>query len=368
MAKIGLLTSNDISVRNMEHVTYRLSEIFSTKYQVNLVGALKVSERIRERFTIYEQDDEQTYIDTLLCKIPVLNRVCLLNKYIKSENPKLLIALGAIGVNGLAVSIAGRINGIPTIIRVTSDVFRVCRTEYSLKRKFSLFVRNNLLGRLAMLLSTKIVLLHEAQIPELKKSGFTTKKMVVAPQPVDFPEKININDLRVATRQKYLIPDDAYCVGSVFRLDFNKKLNILFETICKVLKQNESVYFIIAGNGNGKDWLYDNLPKDRVVMVGELPRDELTNIYAACDCFIHCSDSEGLANAIIEPMFFNKPIIATDSGVITRALVSNIANTYEEISAMIINKKAIVDPLPSYLKPKFNRERWLRLVEEVLVN
>jgi len=101
-------------------------------------------------------------------------------------------------------------------------------------------------------------------------------------------------------------------------------------------------------------------------MVGQLPRDELTKIYAACDSFVHCSDSEGLANAIIEPMFFNKPVIATDSGIITRALISNIVNSSDEISELIINKRAIIDPLPNYLKPKINRESWLCLIEEIL--
>lgn len=344
MAKIGLITSQDVSARNMEHVTFRIAEILETRHDLTLLCTKQASPRIQKNFHLFPCPDKGT---------PLGWRLRHIRRYVREERPDLLISLSSIGINGLAAAWTGRKTGIPTAVRLTSDVFQVWKTEPSARRKLRLFIRNNLLGQMAMRLADKVVILHDTQKRGL---NLPPEKLYTVPQPVTFP------DTRTAPIRKNLgIPEDAYVVGSMMRLDDNKRTDLLVEII---EKSPPDTWFLIAGDGTKKPWLQKKLENTgHVIFAGEIPRDDLAGYYKSCDVVLHLSKSEGLSNVIAEALYFQKPVLATDSGAITRALTRNICRTTDEFSEKIEKRSAVIDSLPDNLKPQNNSALWLDLVD-----
>ena len=366
MARIGIMVTQDATSLNMEHVLFRIATVLSKEHQVDLVGAKKVSERIERSFFIYDTEVNLPIIFKILPGKALWARAAQLNAYTAEKSPDMLLAISGIGVNGLAVALVGRKKSIPSAVRVTSDIFEIFKTQFSIGEKIKMFVRNNLLGRISMALADKVVLLHESQITGLSKAGFNRKKFFVAPQPVDFPTVENPEKSRKETRSLLGIPDDAYVVGSALRLHSDKKIELMEGCIQEVLSKDESVYFVIAGDGDRRKWLESRLTSNRVKFIGELKRDELARFYVAFDKVIHMSGSEGLANVIIEALYFEKPVVATDSGPVTKAILGKVSDRRDELVAAIINRDMKAQDLPDSLSTKKNTSLWLSLIDETV--
>ncbi|WP_370390811.1 glycosyltransferase [uncultured Winogradskyella sp.] len=66
---------------------------------------------------------------------------------------------------------------------------------------------------------------------------------------------------------------------------------------------------------------------ERVVFLGQLPRQELADIFELSDVLVHPSMSEGFGNVILEAMFFKLLVIASPVGV-ARDIIMDTKNGY----------------------------------------
>lgn len=366
MAKIGIMATTDATTRNMEHVLFRISEILAQAHVIDLVGAKNASGRIAERFSIYAPEFPPSWM-RFLPGWSVLSRVRLMRRYIREKKPDIVMAVSSIGVNGLAVALAGRMEGVPSVVRLTSDVFRICRTQPGALRKARMFLRNNILGRMSMILADKVVLLHAAQLPGVSGVFRPRKKFFVVPQPVSFPLSPDRAECRRSVLGSLGVPEGALVIGSTLRLDRDKKIPLMAEVIERVLSRNTAAHFIIVGEGEMKDWLRARLSgRTSVHFVPAMPRDDLARYYRSFDRLVHMSGSEGLANVIIEGIYFGLPVIASDSGIVTRAISANVSDDPEKLADMILDPSVRPVPLPPELEPERNAGLWLGLVEAVL--
>jgi len=369
MARIGILTTVNASERNLEHLIFRVSEILSTEHTIDLVGLQQCSKRISDQFNVYNLEEKR--FETILP--PGIRhywkRIRLLRSYIKSNKPDLVMALSAIGLNGLAVAIVGRMKGIPSIVRSTSDVFVVYKYKRPLIRSFRLFMKNNCFGRLAIMLADKTIILHKAQVPNLVKGVYRSSQFYDVAQPILFPPSTETKTAsRQRVRKNLAIPEDGYLVAVIGRVDQDKNIRLLAEVAQSVMKDDKQIYFIIIGKGGEKPWLEKSLSGKNVHFINQIPRDELAAYYKASDVLLHTSYSEGLSTVIAEALYFGLPVVATDSGSITRALVSNIGRTENELKEFLLRKNAVVDSLPLELNPKENAQRYLKLIKGFLPN
>jgi glycosyltransferase involved in cell wall biosynthesis len=369
MARIGILTTVNATERNLEHLIFRVSEILSTEHTIDLVGLQQCSQRISDHFNVYNPKEKR--FETLLP--PGIRhywkRIRLLRSYIKSNKPDLVMALSAIGLNGLAVAIVGRMKGIPSIVRITSDVFVVYKYKRPLIRSFRLFVKNNCFGRLAIMLAEKTIILHKAQLPNLVKGVHRSSQFYDVAQPILFPPSTEGKTAsRQRVRKNLAIPEDGYLVAIIGRVDQDKNIRLLADVAQSVMKDDKQIYFIIIGKGGEKPWLEKSLSGKNVHFINQIPRDKLAAYYKASDVLLHTSYSEGLSTVIAEALYFGLPVVATDSGPITRALVSNIGRTENELKEFLLRKNAVVDSLPLELNSKENAQRYLKLIKGVLPN
>ena len=206
-------------------------------------------------------------------------------------------------------------------------------------------------------------------MPNLVKGGFRFSQFYDVAQPILFPPSIETKTAsRQRIRKNLAIPEDGYLVAVIGRVDQDKNIRLLAEVAQSVLKDDKQIYFIIIGNGGEKPWLEKRLSGENVHFINQIPRDELAAYYKASDVLLHTSYSEGLSTVIAEALYFGLPVVATDSGPITRALVSNIGRTKNELKEFLLRKNAVVDPLPLELNPNDNVQRYLKLIKGFLPN
>ena len=153
--------------------------------------------------------------------------------------------------------------------------------------------------------AVKRILIEDGIDPSLittVRSGFIHKQYDGAP----------IRDLR----NELGIPPEAVVVASVAALAPHKDHNMLLKAAHIVKQHNPDVRFLLAGEGALKDELLQaihNLGLDENVYLLDFVED-IQSVFNAADIFAMSSREEGLCTSILDAMYFNLPIVATNAG------------------------------------------------------
>ena len=88
------------------------------------------------------------------------------------------------------------------------------------------------------------------------------------------------------------------CILYASRIVWEKNIETLFNIYDKVVEQNMSVNFIIAGDGAAEPDARQRMPN--AIFLGKLNQDELGTLYASSDIFVFPSISESYGNVVVE--------------------------------------------------------------------
>jgi len=134
---------------------------------------------------------------------------------------------------------------------------------------------------------------------------------------------ITLNHIDYKT-QLGLDPDKAI-VCTIARLVPVKGLETLIEAAAEVLKDVKEAQFLIVGDGLLKKQLESRVSQLNIdgafVFTGF--RNDIPEILSIVDVFVMPSLSEGLGNAILEAMAAGKPVVASNVGGISEAVLHN---------------------------------------------
>lgn len=360
---LALIVGPRLIERNMEHVVYSISDVLSQKYKVILLGAREVSDRIAKSVTVYPSPAR----NSLWRLVPLIGyRLESAMGCNDQHSPDVYLALSAIGVNGLAAVIAGRLTGKASVVRLNSDVFNVYNSERGLYRKVRLYVRNNILGRLAMRLATKVVALHEAQRIVLKDEEVQDNRLVVIPPPIG-KETGRVGEEELGqVRAELGFTGNEFVIGYVGRLDYGKCPNTIRDVIAGVLAKRRDAYCVVVGDGEYREWLMEVFAgEENVKFIGQKPRLDLPKYYSIMDVLFHTSISEGYGLVVAEALAAGVPVVALDSGDAVRALTSNIALDGEQLIDKIISQNYILDLLSEKALPDQNKKLWHQLISSL---
>jgi glycosyltransferase involved in cell wall biosynthesis len=111
------------------------------------------------------------------------------------------------------------------------------------------------------------------------------------------------------------IPEGATVIGSVGRLEPQKRYDLLIEAFVKARAQRPDLWLVIAGDGSRRaelDALKARYGLDACVLTGH--RTDVVDILHALDLFVQSSDYEGTPNAVLEAMALEAPVVATTAG------------------------------------------------------
>ena len=133
------------------------------------------------------------------------------------------------------------------------------------------------------------------------------------------PNGVDINRFcprpdRGACRDEFGLPESAFLVGSVGRLDELKNYEVLVQVLGKMKDDLPDIHVAILGDGPQRTMLQELAQRtgiaERVHLLGFRTRPEL--FLAGLDIFILPSKYEGMSNVVLEAMSTALPIVCAD--------------------------------------------------------
>ncbi|PCJ18112.1 MAG: hypothetical protein COA96_17205 [SAR86 cluster bacterium] len=289
MSKIIVCGTRRALERNLESMPYEfIRELKNNGHQVLPFGFDAVSRRLSE---LVEFNPEFNF----LTDDGFFKRILSLRRLAERERPEYIFCLCSLGGNGFR-AIATRIISkfrFKIIVRVTSDHFHVFRYQDTLKKKFKLFLRNNIFGFFVMCFSDVVVCQHEKQIHSIRRLLQNLTKFVVAFQfnKLEHVEIVDLKELR--------LPYDKTIVY-LGRVSRDKGVTDLLHCIVDAADLN--INFIFAGEISNSVFSEIELYKEdkRIRFIGQIGKESISSLLSQCDGYITFSPSEGVSNSLLE--------------------------------------------------------------------
>ena len=195
----------------------------------------------------------------------------------------------------------------PQLKLVFTEHGRLSDGPPSLKRRFV----NPLLGRLPGSLHSVSRALRESMVAE----GFPRQRIAIIHNGVE-PGPLPTPADRRSARRKLWIPEDAFVIGTIARLDPVKNLTSLIEAFATVRAQSPRSMLVVVGDGGEREMLesfaHDVGVDSAVRFLGA--RADARRILPAFDVYANSSVSEGVSLTILEAMAAGLPVVATRVG------------------------------------------------------
>jgi teichuronic acid biosynthesis glycosyltransferase TuaC len=227
----------------------------------------------------------------------------LVGRYIKHKKIDLIHA-HTIMPDGFAAMLLGREFGLPVVCTVHgSDI-----SFYPHRNRPTLWATKAALKRIRHMVTVS---------SDLKQKIFSMtgiSQVEVIPNGADPRTFQPVN--KVEARRKLDLPLDKKIVLFVGHLIEVKGVDYLLRAMCRLREKQASLFLV--GEGNLRSSLVamsrDLGLEEKCTFVGERPHDEIPLWLCAADCLVLSSLSEGLPTILVEAMFCNTPIVATDVG------------------------------------------------------
>lgn len=154
--------------------------------------------------------------------------------------------------------------------------------------------------------------------------ALSKRKVRVAYNSIDTSEFIEINE-KPDIRDSIGIENEDILIGTISRLDEPKKgIRYFLEAAKLVLEQCPNAYFVIVGEGYSRDLIEHQISSlgvnRRVRLLGYW--DDLLEVYRALDIFVLPSLSEGFPTVNLEAMAAGLPVITTNVGGASEAVLN----------------------------------------------
>jgi glycosyltransferase involved in cell wall biosynthesis len=164
---------------------------------------------------------------------------------------------------------------------------------------------------------------------------------------------------RVETRRQLQIPEHAWVVGHVGRMDDVKNHRLIIDTFAKTLPQAENAYLLLVGDGPLRGDIEYRAHElgviDRVKFAGN--RNDVPRILcAAVDAFVFPSKLEGLGIALIEAQAAGLP-----------CLVSDVVPREADVVPELVTRLSLSEPwAPTLLRTRNDPRRQKQSLAQVL--
>lgn len=202
--------------------------------------------------------------------------------------------------DGVAAVLFGRYFGKPVVITGRGTDLNVI-PDYKLPRRWIKWAASNAAG---------LVTVSESLRDQLTMLGMGPDRIVVLRNGVDL-ERFRPLDRKAIRERLNLHGKVALSVGNLVKVKGH-------DMAISSLVQQPEVTLIIAGEGHmhrDLELLARRLGVfDRVSFVGRLDQQTLVYYYNAADCVVLCSESEGMANVLLESLACGTPVVATAVG------------------------------------------------------
>lgn len=151
---------------------------------------------------------------------------------------------------------------------------------------------------------------------ELIRSGVDPRRISVILNGIDHLAFKRDQQRRQRLRERLDIEDNDVVIGTVGRLEPQKRFDLLIEAINRLRLTNQRLKLVIAGEGSLRGELEAQVKRlgatSSVRLLGHL--EDMQSFYCGLDLFTQSSAYEGTPNVVLEAMAFEVPIVATSVG------------------------------------------------------
>jgi glycosyltransferase involved in cell wall biosynthesis len=153
---------------------------------------------------------------------------------------------------------------------------------------------------------------------ELLRAGARSDRVTTVLNGIDPDAFRRIPGQRPAARAALGLSPDEFVIGSVGRLEPQKRFDLLMRSFAVVCDQlpHRALTLLIAGEGSQRASLTAAAASlglgARCRLLGQ--RADISVLHQAFDLFVQSSDYEGTPNAVLEAMALETPVVATDVG------------------------------------------------------
>lgn len=262
-----------------------------------------------------------------------------LNQELKNINPDLIISF--LTFPNMYSVILGKLRHIPIIISERGNPF----VSKGLKMRMIYNIINQANGAIFQTEGARAFFSKRLQ----KKSVVIPNPVVKRNNQVEYNQECNNHEMVFVGRLE----------------NVQKRLDLLFEALCYVIKRFSDAKLIIYGDGNDELKLKDHASKlnycNSIIFKGKTADPEKAMVQS--EVFVISSDYEGIPNSLIEAMSIGMPVVATDcdpGGA--RLLIQN------EVNGFLVPKgdsKAMAEKVNCLFLDKDLRERFSNKAKEI---
>jgi glycosyltransferase involved in cell wall biosynthesis len=151
---------------------------------------------------------------------------------------------------------------------------------------------------------------------ELLARGADPSRVEVILNGIDHRAFCHERDREAAAREKLGIAPGEIVVGSVGRLEPQKRFDLLIEAFSALHRVRPELRLRIAGDGSLRSALQHQIDAAGLAGAARLTGhvEDVAGFHHGLDLFVQSSDYEGTPNAVLEAMAFETPLVATSAG------------------------------------------------------
>lgn len=155
------------------------------------------------------------------------------------------------------------------------------------------------------------------------------------------PNSIDSGFFKPKKRKNKADNEEKFVFGYVGKLRYAKGVDNIINAFSVIAAENNKVELLLIGRE--RDYAYSLISyleeniKERIKIIGQIPREELVEYYQKFDCFILASRYESFPNTLLEAMSCGIPVIASNVGCVNEIIggSSNIIFNSEDIEQLI---------------------------------
>jgi glycosyltransferase involved in cell wall biosynthesis len=221
---------------------------------------------------------------------------------------------------GIVARWAAKLAGVPYIFH-TSHGFGFNDSQRGFER--SLYIG---LERLTARITTKLFMVSYSNAATAEKVGMAKPGgWILTRDAISVEEFMKPTPIRQKLR-RWRVPEDKVVVGMVACFKAQKAPEDFIEVAARVLKKNQDVHFVMAGDGDLRPSVEERIRRygvgDKVTLLGWQRESEMPELYRNLDVVVLTSLWEGLPCVFSEAMACELPIVATNVDGAKEAIVN----------------------------------------------
>jgi glycosyltransferase involved in cell wall biosynthesis len=241
----------------------------------------------------------------------------------------------------------------------------------------------NMINRLVLRFSDKIIAVSNDIQRDLVKSGIRMSKIVVIKNAAEAVNQDTLKQIREKNRRLLSVSNDEFVIGYVGRLSKEKGVEYLVEATALLHEKGIKVITIIIGDGPEKHSLEDlaksSNTQDSIIFLGFEKQPE--KWLPTMDAFVLPSLSEGTPMALLEAMSHGLPVIASAVGGIPDIIESmrngilvpagqaqKIANSLSILQGNAALRQIIGTAGQQTVQSNYNGKDWTKIIEKEYLN